>query len=105
MMYIENLNNPLIVAAIPVICAAFVQIVKPAVTKNRMFWLPFTSVVLGILLTYFVLVTPPNLAIALFVFLSGLLPSAAHSATKEFIVKKETTKETPTDLGNPPDHL
>lgn len=99
MMYIENLQNPIIIGAIPVICGAVVQVVKPMISSSRMFWLPFISVITGIALTIGILITPPDLVVALITLFSGFLPSAAVS------VKNEISKKEPVDLGNPPDHL
>lgn len=97
MIYIENLQNPVVIAAIPVICGAVVQVIKPVISASRMFWLPFISVITGVALTVGVLMTPPDLVIALITLFSGFLPSAAVSA------KKEMSKTA--DIGNPPDHL
>ena len=101
MMYLENLQNPMILAAIPVICGALVQVIKPIIGTHRLFWLPFISVVTGIVLTFSILFTPPELITTLITVFSGLLPSAAISLKKEMSEKKEVAPE----IGNPPDHL
>lgn len=93
MIYLENLKNPMIVAAIPVICGSFVQVIKPIIGNHRLFWLPFISVVTGIVVTGIILQTPPELVVALITAFSGVLPSALHSARKEIFTKKETPVE------------